>query len=142
MALTSGGTGLHGSQSLRRAYPQLKRDGVVDVCRETVRLALLNAEWSCQPVVASLPLDDALVLRESFCRSNARTIAAATMFTDSKYFEGALSRKSKLGRAWAPNGAPVELKLPAHAPYKLHAYAGITRYGATPLFEAAGTTLG
>ena len=57
--LTSGGTGQHKFQSLRRAYPKLKAAGDVSVSRETLRRALHSAHWSCQKVRKRLPLHKA-----------------------------------------------------------------------------------
>lgn len=139
-ALTEGGTGQTGRQSLKRAVPKLLANNEVSHAREALRRALLAAAWSYQPVEKSLPLDTACyAYRAEFCRLEARRIALNTAFSDSKMFSGETSSAGKLGHAWAPDGRPVVVACKAKTAYRVHAYAAITRYGATPLYEATGT---
>ena len=106
-ALTSGGTGQRKNQSLRRAYPKLQAAGDVTVSRETLRLALHSALWSCQRIRKRLPLGKTEPGRLAFCRKWFRDIAKRAAFSDSKYFEGETSSKGTAQYAWAPNGKPL-----------------------------------
>ena len=79
--------------------------------------------------------------RAKFCKLEAR--ASKTALLDSKMSNGETSSAGKAGYAsayvWAPDGRPVVVACKAKNAYRVHAYAGITRYGATLLFEATGT---
>ena len=125
---------------MKRAVPKLLAQGEVTHARETLRRALLAAHWSYQPNEKSLPLDDkGYAYRAKFCKLEARRVAANTAFSDSKIFNGETSSKGKIGFAWAPDGRPVVVACKAKTAYRVHAYAAISKYGATPLFEATGT---
>ena len=136
--LTSGGTGQAKYQSLRRAYPKLKSEGEVDVSRETVRRALHSHLWSCQQIRKRLPLGKCDASRVRHCKLH-KSNAKRTAYSDSKYFEGETSSKGRARFAWAPDGKPLVVAVPANSAYKVHAYAAITAYGATPLYEVSGT---
>ena len=112
--------------------------GVVNASVRTLGRALKNANWSCQRVRKRLPITNHAE-RVKLCQRHGRTIATGCAFSDSKYFEGEPNSKSSLNYAWAPDGEPVQQPGKAKAAYKVHAYAGITKYGATKLFECSGT---
>ena len=142
-ALTTGGQGIQKTQSLRRSYPRLAASGAVVKSRETVRLALKRADWGSHPIKAVLPLTVAAKLaRLRFTRREARGIAAATAFSDSKHFCATPKRGAKLGRAWAPNGAPKQIAARQGSAINAHVYGAVTPFGASPLFPATGTTGG
>ena len=142
-SLTHGGQGTKKAQSLRRAYPGLRASGAVVKSIETVRKALIRADWGAQPIKAVLPLTVACKLaRFRFTRRHARSIASTTSFSDSKHFCATHKRGSKLGSAWAPNGAPTTIAVGQGSNINAHVYGAVTRYGATPLFAATGSTGG
>jgi hypothetical protein len=138
-ALTRGGTGRRGTQSVRRAVPRLQAAGNVPMSRSTVQRALADASWTWQEPEKTLPVTANRNSRVAFCQREGRTISMRTSFSDSKYWEGEATSKTRVGKEWAPVGAPPTVETVQKASYVIHAYAAITRFGATPLYECAGT---
>lgn len=140
-ALRTGGQGNRRRQSLRAAHPRLVAAGIVRNSMEKTRRALHDADWASVPVRKALPITPAgETARHMFCMREARIIAANTAYSDSKYFEGNPTAKSSLGHAWGPKGEKIYEPVPQSSAIKFHAYAAITRFGATELFKAPGTT--
>ena len=130
--------------SLRRAVAKTAgKHGVTLASRESYRRQLPRGPdpWIPQRERPVKHLTSKhLAARKAFCSSNGRSIAADTMFSDSKYFFGEWTAHSKAAVVWAPAGKPPVRARTQHADYKVHAYAGITRHGATDLIFTAGTT--
>ena len=61
------------------------------------------------------------------------------MFTDSKIFNYTFQPHGKNTTAWCKEGERPVVHTVKH-PLKVHVYAGISIYGATPLFEVQGTS--
>ena len=139
-----GSRGQRTHRSLRKSYPRLTADkSATPVCRETCRKALKEDGWAYQPVkgiYALRPTDPAR--RVAFAKREARGIAANTMITDSTKLPGEQTTKSKKRKAWGPMGCPPEEAEVQYSGYGAHLYAGITKYGATKLYVAKGTTGG
>ena len=127
-------------RSLKKSYPRLAKLGATPACRESFRKGLLTSGWSSQPVKKALSLDAKdRVCRVKFARREHKIISANAMFTDSKYFYGEASASMKGGKAWAPTGEPAAQPTKAKAAFQVHVYGGVTRYGATPLYDTKGT---
>lgn len=141
-ALTSG-SARSKHQSLRRAMISLSAGGAISKKRESVRKALKRAKWAYQATKKRLPLTPALcVQRLQFTRRETRIIAANTAFSDSKVFEADLTSRGNAGNAWAPEGSPIHRVSKASSAIKVHVYGSITRFAATPLQAATGTSGG
>ena len=141
--LTSGGSGMRKHKSLRRSYSSLKASGAITKGRESVRRALKRSGWAPQTVDKRLPLTVATKrTRLRFTRAEGRRIASNTSFSDSKRFQATPTRGSNSGLAWAPKGAPLSRATHQSSSVAAHVYGAVTRYGATPLYAATGTSGG
>lgn len=91
-------------------------------------------------IYALLPTDPAR--RVAFAKREARGIAGNTMYTDSTKLPGEQTTKRKKDKGWGKRGCPPGDAVKQFSAYSGHFYAGITKYGATPLYVAKGTTGG
>ena len=137
--LQNGGAGQRKWMSLRKAVPAAIAAGATFASRETYRQQLIDSNWADQPIKRRLPDPDEK-MRKAFCTVESRGIASNTMFTDSKYFRGQYTPDSRLGHAWGPIGEPLSVVVSQKSQMQAHVYAGVTRYGATPLIFVTGTT--
>ena len=138
---------LRGSTSLRRAVPRaITKRAATKASRQTYARALADVGWAEQAVRKALPLAGKAGKRKrekrvTFVRGRARSAASNHLFTDSAIFTSDPTYKSNLGRAWGPRGDPPDQDVTQAPRWKVHAYAGITRFGATPLLEVTGTSV-
>ena len=123
----------------------IKGGGIANHHVESYRRALIRSGWSVQPVVKALFLEDIHQEKRWHFASKYRDLRLSNkmIWTDSKVFYGGevepQMRKGGMA-SWAPNGEPRSVLVDKHAPFKLHVYAGICKYGVTKLTYVTGTT--
>ena len=151
---------------VKRVMRRLTKEGVLseEPCTETGRRAARRSGVAYQPTTRNEGAHPNAEARTAFARKMRHSALGKTgLFTDSKFFDGGDAYKQGLvKKAWwdadmpkpvdrtkapykaraAPPPCPharLRAPLTARAP-QVHAYAGVTYYGATDLYFVTGTT--